>query len=135
MLLSWAQADAPSLSAIDGSNFAAERLTAAATFSLRGRIALCGAISSYNATEPPHAPKNLLLTITKRITLRGMIVSDHLDLAPGYVAQAAGWLKDGSLRAEETVVDGIENALDAFLAMMRGANTGKMLVRLAQNRR
>ncbi|MEV4258546.1 NADP-dependent oxidoreductase [Spirillospora sp. NPDC049652] len=98
-----------------------------------GRIALCGAISAYNAAEPPPGPRNLPLAVGKRLTLRGMIVSDHLALAPAYAARAAGWLKDGSLVAEETVVDGIENAFEAFQAMMRGANTGKMLVRLVHD--
>ncbi|MGW0777260.1 NADP-dependent oxidoreductase [Streptomyces sp. NPDC002835] len=99
---------------------------------LRGRVALVGAISGYNATELPAGPAHLPLAIGKRITLRGMNVADHADLAPDYIRQAAAWIADGSLVADETVVDGIENAVDAFLSMMRGANTGKMLVRLPQ---
>ncbi|MFK0154764.1 NADP-dependent oxidoreductase [Streptomyces sp. NPDC090493] len=95
-----------------------------------GRIALVGAISGYNAAEPLPGPARLPLAIVKRITLRGMNVSDHADLADDFVRQAAVWLKDGSLVADETIVDGIDNAVEAFLAMMRGANTGKMLVRL-----
>jgi NADPH-dependent curcumin reductase CurA len=95
-----------------------------------GRIALCGAIAHYNSTEPAPGPNNLPQAIGKRLTLRGMIVGDHYHLAGEYVAKAAGWLRDGSLRADETVVDGIENAVDAFLGMLRGANTGKMLVRV-----
>ncbi|MFC4908210.1 NADP-dependent oxidoreductase [Actinomadura gamaensis] len=98
-----------------------------------GRIALCGAISVYNATDVPPGPRNLPLAIGKRLNLRGMIVSDHLGLASEYASRAAGWLRDGSLVAEETVVDGVENAVEAFLAMMRGANTGKMLVRLVHD--
>ncbi|MCM6772580.1 zinc-binding dehydrogenase [Nocardia sp. CDC159] len=96
-----------------------------------GRIALCGWISGYNATEPLPGPANLNLAITKRITLRGYLVGDHLDRAGDWVRTAARWLDDGSLRVRETVVEGIEHALDAFLGMMGGANTGKMLVRLA----
>ena len=95
-----------------------------------GRVALVGAISGYNATELPPGPANLPLAIGKRITLRGMTAGAYLHLAPEYVPQAAGWLADGALVTDETVVDGIDNAVDAFLAMMRGANTGKMLVRL-----
>ncbi|MCP2341119.1 NADP-dependent oxidoreductase [Actinomadura rupiterrae] len=98
-----------------------------------GRIALCGAISAYNATEPPPGPRNLPLAVGKRLSLRGMIVTDHLALAPEFAVRAAEWLKDGSLVAEETVVEGIDNAVEAFLAMMRGANTGKMLVRLVHD--
>ncbi|MCQ4214279.1 NADP-dependent oxidoreductase, partial [Streptomyces longispororuber] len=97
---------------------------------LRGRIAMVGAISGYNATELPAGPPHLPLAIGKRINLRGMNVSDHFHLVPDYARQAGGWLADGSLVADETVVDGIENAVDAFRSMMRGANTGKMLVRL-----
>ncbi|HXA59316.1 MAG TPA: NADP-dependent oxidoreductase [Streptosporangiaceae bacterium] len=97
---------------------------------LHGRVALCGAIAQYNATGPVPGPDNLALAIGKRLTLRGFIVGDHQHLAREYAQLAAGWLADGSLHAEETIVDGIDNAVDAFLGMLRGANTGKMLVRL-----
>jgi NADPH-dependent curcumin reductase CurA len=113
-------------------NVGGDHLDAAlAVMNLRGRVALCGAISMYNATELPAGPRHLPLAIGKRINLLGMNVTDHLGLAPEYIGKAAGWLADGSLRTEETVVDGVENSVEAFLAMMRGANTGKMLVRLA----
>ncbi|MFJ9690829.1 NADP-dependent oxidoreductase [Kitasatospora sp. NPDC101183] len=102
------------------------------TMNLRGRVALVGAISMYNATELPAGPAHLPLAIGKRINLRGMNVSDHFHLVPDFARQVGGWLKDGSLVTDETVVDGIENAFEAFRAMMRGANTGKMLVRLPQ---
>ncbi|MGI8336456.1 NADP-dependent oxidoreductase [Actinomadura scrupuli] len=95
-----------------------------------GRIALCGAIAQYNATGPVPGPDNLALAIGRRLTLRGFIVTDHGHLAGEYLSQAAGWLREGSLRSEETVVDGIENAVEAFLGLSRGANIGKMLVRL-----
>ena len=93
-----------------------------------GRIALCGAISTYNAATPPPGPDNLSQAIGKRLTLRGFIVSDHQDLAAEYAQLAAGWLRDGSLRYEETIVDGIDNIVEAFLGMLKGVNTGKMLV-------
>ncbi|MFE0100490.1 NADP-dependent oxidoreductase [Streptomyces sp. NPDC059009] len=99
---------------------------------LRGRVAMVGAISMYNATELPAGPPHLPLAIGKRINLRGMNVSDHFHLVPEFAAKAGGWLADGSLVADETVVDGIDHAFEAFSAMMRGANTGKMLVRLPQ---
>ena len=96
-----------------------------------GRIALCGAISSYNATAPVPGPDNLALAIGKRLTLRGFIVFDHNDLAPQWAAQAAQWLRDGELRAEETVVEGgVDSAVDAFLGVLHGANTGKMLIKV-----
>lgn len=93
---------------------------------LHGRVALCGAISGYNATEPLPGPANLGMAIGKRLTLRGFIVGDHGHLAAPYAERAASW----GLRAEETVVDGLDHAVEAFLGMLRGENTGKMLVRL-----
>lgn len=95
-----------------------------------GRIALCGAISQYNATKPEPGPDNLFLAVGKRLTLRGFIAGDHGHLMKEYAERASGWIVDGRLRSEQTVVDGIDNAVRAFLGMMRGANTGKMLVHL-----
>ncbi|HTZ42307.1 MAG TPA: NADP-dependent oxidoreductase [Jatrophihabitans sp.] len=95
-----------------------------------GRVALCGAIAQYNATEPAPGPNNLALAIGKRLTLRGFIVGDHQHLAGEYASKAAEWLRDGSLVAEQTEVVGIDNAVEAFLGLLRGANTGKMVVRV-----
>ncbi|MEU5956946.1 NADP-dependent oxidoreductase [Streptomyces sp. NPDC047525] len=96
-----------------------------------GRIALVGAISGYNTTTPAPGPSNLFRAATHEATLRGMLVSSHFDLFPEWIGKAAGLLADGTLRTEQTVVEGIEQAPDAFLGVLRGANTGKMLVRLA----
>ncbi|MBB4935373.1 hypothetical protein F4561_006267 [Lipingzhangella halophila] len=95
-----------------------------------GRAALVGAISGYNATEPLGGPGNLLQVVTKQLTLRGMQVASYLPLFPEYIERATGWLTDGTLHTEETVVDGIEEAPAAFLGVLQGSNTGKMLVRL-----
>lgn len=95
-----------------------------------GRIALVGAISGYNATEPVPGPSNLFDAYTKELTLRGMLINSYFPLFPEYIERATGWLADGTLHAEETVVEGIGQAPAAFLGVMRGANTGKMLVRL-----
>lgn len=95
-----------------------------------GRVALCGAISEYNVAGEGTGPNNLAIAIGKRLSLRGYIVADHFDLLPEYAELASEWLRDGSLSNEQTVFDGIDNAPAAFLEMMRGANTGKTLVRL-----
>jgi NADPH-dependent curcumin reductase CurA len=99
---------------------------------LRGRAALCGAIAQYNDTEPAPGPRNLTQLIGKRLTLRGLLVSDHQDLQPEFVREVGGWLREGKLRYRETVVTGIEHNLDAFLGMLRGDNTGKMIVSLPE---
>ncbi len=95
-----------------------------------GRVALVGAISGYNTTAPAPGPDNLFRAAAKEATLRGMLVSSHFDLFPEWIGKAAGWLADGSLRTEQTVVQGIEQAPAALLGVLAGANTGKMLVRL-----
>ncbi|WP_030061152.1 MULTISPECIES: NADP-dependent oxidoreductase [Streptomyces] len=97
---------------------------------VHGRAVLCGAIAQYNETTAPAAPRNLALAIGKRLRLEGMLVGDHAALRPQFVAEVAGWLKSGELRHAETVVDGFENTAEAFLDLLRGVNTGKMVVRL-----
>jgi NADPH-dependent curcumin reductase CurA len=91
---------------------------------------VCGMISVYNNTEPAPGPRNLARLIQTRGRIQGFLVGDHYDLAGEYAERAAGWLADGSLSLRETTVDGIENAVDAFRGLMRGDNTGKMVVRL-----
>ena len=93
-----------------------------------GRVALCGAISVYNNTEPAPGPNNLTMAIGKQLNLRGFIVSAFDSMRAQFVAEVGGWLADGSLRNDETIVDGIEHAADAFIGLLAGANTGKMVV-------
>ncbi|MEA2441939.1 MAG: hypothetical protein QOH76_3363 [Thermoleophilaceae bacterium] len=97
-----------------------------------GRVAMCGAISQYNATEPPRGPRNLSLAIGKRLTLRGFIVRDHRHLTGDFVREVGTWLSEGRIHYRETVVEGLENAPQAFIGLLNGRNTGKMLVKLAQ---
>jgi hypothetical protein len=95
-----------------------------------GRVAMSGAIAHYNATEPPPGPTNLGLVITKRLTLRGFIVIDHQRRTPDMIADVTTWLREGKLHHTETIVDGLPNAPAAFINLLRGTNTGKMIVRL-----
>ncbi|WUH93680.1 NADP-dependent oxidoreductase [Streptomyces sp. NBC_00433] len=106
----------------------------AAIFSLRvhGRAALCGAISAYNDTEPAPGPRNLGLLVGRRITLRGFLVGDHQDLRGDFVREVGGWLRDGRLRYRETAFTGIDQAVAAFLGMLRGETTGKTVVALPE---
>ncbi|MGH3736250.1 MAG: NADP-dependent oxidoreductase [Micromonosporaceae bacterium] len=95
-----------------------------------GRVALCGAISAYNATAPEPGPNNLGLAIAKRLTLRGFIISDHYRRFPDLIGEVGNALVDNEISAAETVVDGLDNAVDGFLGMLRGGNTGKTVIRL-----
>jgi NADPH-dependent curcumin reductase CurA len=95
-----------------------------------GRVVLCGMIGQYNATEPTPAPRNLAQAIGKRLRLQGMIVTDYADLQPRFVEEVSGWIRSGGLKYHETFVEGIEHGVDAFLGVLRGENTGKMIVTL-----
>jgi NADPH-dependent curcumin reductase CurA len=98
---------------------------------LHGRAAICGSISGYNAVSPPPGPRNLSLLVANRLTLRGFLVGDHTDLRPEFLQTVSGWLASGELVVRETVREGLDDAVPAFLDLLRGGNTGKMIVRLA----
>ena len=98
-----------------------------------GRAALCGAISSYNATERKAGPDNMGNMITRGLTLKGFTLGSYLDLAPEFNGHMTDWFSAGRIAFDETVVDGIDHAVEAFLGMMAGANTGKMVVRTASS--
>lgn len=112
-------------------NVGGEHLEAAiSTLTTFGRVALCGAISQYNATEAAPGPRNLFQAIGKGLTLRGFIVGQYDHLAHEYRPRASTWLAEGRLRGDETFRDGLDGAPQAFIDLLAGANTGKMLVRL-----
>jgi NADPH-dependent curcumin reductase CurA len=95
-----------------------------------GRIAACGAISRYNEAGPVPGPRNMFLFVTRRLTMRGFIVTDHAREMKAFAAEVTPLVRSGTLQARETVVSGLENAPRAFLDMLRGANLGKMLVKI-----
>ncbi|MFI2455700.1 NADP-dependent oxidoreductase [Streptomyces sp. NPDC019539] len=114
-------------------NVGGEHLEAAiSSLNVHGRVTICGMIAQYNATEPTPGPRNLALVIGKRLRLQGMLVNDHRGLQEQFVQEVAGWLGSGELKYDETVVEGIENGFDAFLGLLRGQNTGKMIVSLTR---
>jgi NADPH-dependent curcumin reductase CurA len=104
----------------------------AAIFSMNdfGRAAMCGSIASYNATEAPSAPRNLYMLTTKSLSLIGFTITHFDHLLEEFVSTVGPLVASGQLVWDETVVDGIENALEAFRGLMVGQNTGKMLVRI-----
>ncbi|MEY6567520.1 zinc-binding dehydrogenase, partial [Streptomyces sp. PGLac3x] len=97
----------------------------------RGRIAGAGAISQYNAASPPAAPRNLFDLVEKRGRLEGFLVSRHRDAQGELEEFLTRHLRQGTVHARLTVTEGFDHVVDAFLGMLRGANTGKAVVRVA----
>jgi NADPH-dependent curcumin reductase CurA len=94
-----------------------------------GRIPVCGFISGYNTGHS--AVSNLSNIIYSRVMLRGFVGPDFMHLYGDFQRDMAGWLKDGRVKYQETIVDGIAAAPSALIGLMAGENSGKMLVRLA----
>jgi len=95
-----------------------------------GRIALCGAISMYNDTEPTPGPTNLPRAIGLGLNIRGFLVRHYRHMRGDFMRDVVGWLDEGRLTYRETVYEGIESAPEAFIGLFTGANLGKMVVRL-----
>ena len=98
---------------------------------VHGRIIACGAISGYNADKPRPGPSNLFNMITKRLTMKGLLVRDWLDRQGEFETEVGGYFKAGKLKSKETVVNGIDQAVGAFLGLFEGLNIGKMIVKLS----
>jgi NADPH-dependent curcumin reductase CurA len=111
-------------------NVGGEHLDAAlAHANANARFAICGMIDVYNSGAATQL-RYLARLIGNRIRMQGFIVSDYADRAPDFYRDMGGWLKDGRLTREETVVDGLDAMPDAFLGLFTGGNRGKMLVRV-----
>jgi NADPH-dependent curcumin reductase len=93
------------------------------------RIPLCGLISDYNATEP-YRVKNTASLLVNRVTLRGFIISDHMDVWPKAMAELAEHVASGRLKLRESVSEGLASAPAAFIGLLEGKNFGKALVHL-----
>ena len=100
------------------------------------RVPVCGTIAHYNDSAPPPGPNRLPAMmrsiLTKRLTVRGLLVTDFAAMHDDFLREVSGWLKDGRIRHREDIVDGLENAPRALIGLLRGENFGKMLVRVAQ---
>ena len=95
-----------------------------------GRIAVCGMISMYNATAAEPGPANMALIIGRRLKMQGFIVSDHPERRDDFLRDVSGWMRDGKLKWEETIHEGIEKTPEAFIGLFHGENLGKMLVKV-----
>ncbi|MFD0268941.1 NADP-dependent oxidoreductase [Streptomyces sp. NPDC127106] len=95
-----------------------------------GRIAWVGGISLYNGDRSPAAPRNLFEVVHKSLRLEGVLVRHHTNLQEELEEFLVPHLRSGRVGTDTTVVQGIDRTVDAFLGVLRGDNTGKMLVRL-----
>ena len=112
-------------------NVGGESLEAAlAVLRLHGRIIACGGITGYNAERPVPGPANLFNITTKRLTMKGLMVFDWLDRQAEFREEAGGYFKAGKLKHKETVVEGIDQSVAAFIGLFHGQNVGKMVVKL-----
>ena len=111
-------------------NVGGEHLDAALAHAKVGaRFAICGMIDVYNSGAATQL-RYLARLIGMRIRMQGFIVSDYANRAPDFYRDMGGWLQDGKLTREETIVEGLEAMPDAFLGLFTGSNRGKMLVRV-----
>ncbi len=94
-----------------------------------GRVVMCGMVAEYNDTEPRPGP-NLMMVVRNRLRIQGLIVSDKPERFAEWRALATPWVRDGSLKYREDIVDGLENAPDALIGILGGRNFGKLLVRV-----
>ncbi|SHH70126.1 NADP-dependent oxidoreductase [Streptomyces sp. 3214.6] len=112
-------------------NVGGEQLRAAVeVMKPHGRIAVCGALNRQCGGRPDSGLEDLLPVLAKRLTLRGFTLSEHLGRAAEFGEQFRGWLRDGAIHYDETVIDGLANAPQALADLLRGTFTGKTVVRL-----
>ncbi|GGX51421.1 NADP-dependent oxidoreductase [Tateyamaria omphalii] len=95
-----------------------------------GRVVICGLISSYTAKDPVPGPYMFRNIIMRRLSMRGFVILDYMDLMPKVMNDLGEWVQAGELRLPLHVVDGLENAVDAVNLLYTGGNTGKVLVRM-----
>lgn len=97
----------------------------------RGRISICGQISMYNLDKPDLGPRPFPYLLTKQAKAEGFLVFQFFDRFKEGLTQMAQWVREGKIKYREQVVDGFENTPRAFIGLLSGENTGKMLVKVA----
>jgi NADPH-dependent curcumin reductase CurA len=98
------------------------------------RIPVCGLIAHYNQSSLPPGPDRMSvlqgMILSRRIKMQGFIISDHMDRVPDFIGDVGKWFAEGKIKYKEHMVDGLENAPDAFLGLFQGANFGKLVVKV-----
>jgi NADPH-dependent curcumin reductase CurA len=106
---------------------------ALANLAMHARVVLCGAISTYNAAERPPGPSNYMNLLVRRSRMEGFVVFDYLSRTDEALAELLPLIGEGKIRYREDVRDGLECAPQALVDLYTGANTGKLLVRIADS--
>ena len=96
---------------------------------LRGRIPVCGMISTYNGGG--EGVRNLFNMIYKRIRMEGFVATDFPHLNDAFQSDMSGWLKTGKVKYQETILDGFERSPEGLIGLFEGRNNGKMLIHVA----
>ena len=102
------------------------------------RIPVCGLVSQYNATSLPDGPDRLSLLmraiLTRRLSVKGFIIfDDYGDRYPEFAKDMTDWLAEGKIQYLEQIVDGLENAAEAFIGLLEGSNFGKLVIRVGDD--
>ncbi|HJQ59806.1 MAG TPA: NADP-dependent oxidoreductase [Vineibacter sp.] len=95
-----------------------------------GRMVMCGAISEYQNQAPQPGPEKMFTIVQRRLRIEGFIVSDHIGGMGEFVREVGALLKEGKVRHRETIVDGLEQAPEAFIGLLQGTNFGKLVVKV-----
>jgi NADPH-dependent curcumin reductase CurA len=99
------------------------------------RVPICGLISHYNQTELPPGPDRMSLLqgliLQRSLKIQGFIVGNYRARYPAFIEDMSRWLAQGKVKYREDVVDGLENAPDAFLGLFSGENFGKLVVKVS----
>jgi hypothetical protein len=93
------------------------------------RVPLCGQISLYNSTDIPIGPRLQPILVTRSVLLQGFIVLNYTHLYPEAIHYLSNYVKEGKIKAWETIVNGFDQLPHALLGLFKGENTGKMIVK------
>ena len=98
------------------------------------RVVICGAISQYNAEQPPRGPVNYMQLLVARASMTGFLVFDFAKRYPEGVSHLSGWLHSGELHSREDIVQGdLTRFPEVLLMLFRGENTGKLILQLTED--
>ncbi|RZI41173.1 NADP-dependent oxidoreductase [Herbaspirillum sp. HC18] len=104
-----------------------------ARINMKARIIICGAISQYNNTTPVKGPANYLSLLVNRARMEGIVVFDYADRYHLGVAEMAKWMKEGTFKTREDIVEGLNNFPEALLMLFEGKNFGKLILQVAKD--